>query len=345
MRAIAVMEPNRVELVSVDMPAPGPYQAVVKTDVAALCNATDGKLVSGKFPGIEQYPLILGHESTGMVTAVGDKVTNFSVGDRVIGGLLFEFSDQRFASGWGGFCDYTLANDHDAMVADSVADAEHGWFECYEIQRAVAADIPAEEAVLMCTWREVLGGIGDFNLAAGDDILIFGVGPVGLSFVKFCRLLGLGWIGMVDPLAAKRQRATAMGADAVFAPDDPKLNRLTETRGKPLDAVIDAVGHEKVINAALPLIKMGGTVGVYGVLGAPTLNIDKSKAPYNFNLLMHQWPTRWREREAQQQLSDWYRQGKLKASEYVTHDFPVEQINDALQAVRSGEVVKCLLRF
>ena len=183
MRAVAVIEPGRVEVVELGRPEVGPYQALVKTDVAALCNATDGKLVAGHFPGVDQYPLILGHESTGVVEAVGAKVRNFRLGDRVIGGLQFEFSDPRFSSGWGGFCDYTLANDHDAMVADGVADAAHGWFECYEIQRAVASDIAAPEAVLMCTWREVLGGFGDFQLQPGHSLLVFGAGPVGLSFV------------------------------------------------------------------------------------------------------------------------------------------------------------------
>ena len=59
------------------------------------------------------------------------------------------------ASGWGGFCEYVLVNDHDAMVADGVADEKHGWFECYEIQRKVAPDIQPEAAGLLCTWREV----------------------------------------------------------------------------------------------------------------------------------------------------------------------------------------------
>ena len=86
-------------------------------------------------PASIKYPLVLGHESTGIVQAVGPRVRNFQPGQRVIGGLLFDFSDPRFASGWGGFCDYTLVNDHDAMVADGVADAAHGWLECYEIQR------------------------------------------------------------------------------------------------------------------------------------------------------------------------------------------------------------------
>ena len=70
MRAVAVIEPNRVEVVELDPPKPGPYQALVKTDVASLCNATDGKLVAGHFPGVDTYPLILGHESTGIVEAV-----------------------------------------------------------------------------------------------------------------------------------------------------------------------------------------------------------------------------------------------------------------------------------
>ena len=343
MRAIAVVQPNQVELIQLDAPKPGPYQALVRTDVACLCNATDGKLVTGHFPGVDKYPLVLGHEGTGIVQEVGEKVRNFKPGDRVIGGLLFDFSDPKYASGWGGFCDHTLANDHMAMVADGVADAEHGWFECYEIQTRVDGDIAAEEAALLCTWREVYAGFGDFNLKAGDRILVFGAGPVGLSFVKFGKLLGLSWIGVVDPLAPKRGQALKMGADAVFSPED--LPQLEKELGKQLDAVVDAVGSEKLVNSALPLIKMDGSICIYGVIAAESIPLKKSLGPYNFNLYVHQWPTRWREREAQQPLCEWIRQGKLKASEFVTHEFKIEQIHDALAAVKSGEVVKCLLRY
>lgn len=345
MRAVAVIEPGRVEVVDLPDPTPGPYQVRVKTEVACLCNATDGKLVAGHFPGVSDYPLVLGHESAGIVDAVGEKVRNFRLGDRAIGGLLFEFGDPKYNSGWGGFCEYTLANDHDAMVEDGVADEAHGWFEVYEIQRPVAPDIAVEDAVLLCTWREVYGGFGDFNLQAGDDILVFGAGPVGLSFVKFGKLLGLGYIGVVDPLAPKREKALAMGADAVFTPDSPELATLAETRGKPLDAVIDAVGSPAIANAALPLIKMGGSVGIYGVIADESITIEKGKGPYNFNLYMHQWPTRAREKAAQQPLCQWIRQGKLHSDEYITHDFPMQQVNQAMEAVKRGEVIKAILRY
>ena len=77
-----------------------------------------------------------------------------------------------------------------------------------------------------------------------------------------------------------------------------------------------------IVNAALPLIKMGGTIGVYGVIADQTITIEKSKGPYNFNLFVHQWPTRHRESAAQRPLCEWIRQGHLKAEEFITHEFP-----------------------
>lgn len=345
MRTVVVTEPNRVEVVDIAAPVPGPYQALVRTEAACLCNSTDGKLVSGHFPGIETYPLILGHESAGVVTSVGEKVRAFKVGERAIGGLVFGFQEPEYASGWGGFCEYTLVNDHEAMVADGVADAEHGWLECYEIQRQVPADIPLPEAVLMCTWREVYAGFGDFDLRADHDVLIFGAGPVGLSFAKFGKLLGLKSIGMVEPDRSKHAKALAMGANEVFTPDEVNTAAFVARNARRYDAVIDAVGSGAIINAALPLIRMAGSICVYGVLSAQTITLDKSTGPHNFNLYMHQWPTRSREAAAMEPLCAWIREGKLRAAEFITHEFKLEEIEGALHAVKSGKVIKALLTY
>lgn len=345
MRAVVVTKPGQVKIADLPIPEVGPYQVRVKTEAACLCNATDGKLVTGHFPGVNDYPLVLGHESVGIVDVVGEKVRNFKMGDRVVGGLLFDFGVEGYASGWGGFCEYTLANDHDAMVEDGVANEANGWVEVYEIQRPVDADISVEDALMLCTWREVYGGIDDFHLTADDDILIFGAGPVGLSFIKFCKILGLNYVGLVDPLSHKREKALAMGADAVFAPDDPKLATITEDRGKKFDAVIDAVGNPKIINGALPLVKLGGSICVYGVVADEAFTLQKSKGPYNFNLFIHQWPTRRREKEAQSPLCNWIRKGKISAKDFITHDFPLEEVDQAMQAVKKGNVLKAVLRY
>ncbi|MCL2005137.1 MAG: alcohol dehydrogenase catalytic domain-containing protein [Planctomycetaceae bacterium] len=347
MKTIAAVKPNQVEIIEVAKPKPGPYQALVKNKVASICNATDRKLIEGHFPGVDKYPLVLGHEGVGIVEEIGSKVRNFKVGDHAIGGMLGTIENLNgggpdIYSGWGGFCEYVLVHDHDAMVADGAANDENGWFESCEIQRVVDKDIPLEEAALLCTWREVLAAFGDFNLKSGDDILIFGAGPVGLSFVKFARLLGLNWIGVVEPNQARHAKILEMGASQVMLPAD--VSALKDSRG-PLDAIIDAVGNENIVNMTLPLIKLGGSVCIYGVLAHDTIPVQKSLGPYNFNLFVHQWPTRFREREAQQPICDWIRQGKLRADEFVTHTFPFEQINDALAASRTGSVIKCLLTY
>jgi alcohol dehydrogenase len=345
MFAVAVKTPNQIEIVQVPKPVPGAYQARIRTEAACLCNMTDRKLIEGQFPGVDQYPLLLGHETVGIVEEVGAKVRNFKVGDRVVGGLLLSPTDSAYGSGWGGFSEFTLAGDHAAMIQDGCATAEGGWFEVYEIMRVVPAHVSVEDAVMLCTWREVYGAFGDFNLKQGDDILIYGGGPVGLSFVKFARLLGLSEIYLVDRWAHKRDKAMSMGATAAFAPDDPALTALLQGKRGTLDAVIDAIGKEDIINNALPLVKMGGSVCVYGVIDTPSIHVDKSAAPFNFNLFIHQWPTRRLEHDAQEPLIEWIDAGKLSYREFLSAEYPIQDIAEAYQSAQVNKTVKTLLRY
>ncbi len=345
MRSVAVLEPGKVGLVEIPAPVPGDYDVLVKSEISFICNATDRKLVQGHFPGMgaESYPLILGHETVGRVVSKGSKVTSFKVGDRILGGLFF--SPEGFKSGWGGHSEYVLASDHEAMVKDGMADEAHGWLEVFKIMKKVPDDISVEAAGLLATWREVYAGFSDFHLQRGDDILIFGAGPVGLSFCRFAKIMGLGWVGVVDTLATKREKALSLGADAVFAPDDPAIRDLAKTRGKPLDAVIDAVGSERVINAGLPLIKLAGSICVYGVLAGDTLTLAKGTGPYNFNLYMHQWPTRDAEAAAQEPLVEWIRSGILRHEDFVTGEYRLADIEAALKATESPTSIKTMIRY
>lgn len=345
MFAVAVTKPGELQIVEIPRPKPGPYEARVKTEIAALCNMTDRKLIHGEFPGVGQYPLLLGHETVGIVDAVGDKVRHFKVGDRVVGGLVLRPTDPAFGSGWGGFCEYTLAGDHQAMVEDGVADEDHGWSEVFEIMRVVPKSITLEDAVLLCTWREVYGAFDDFLLNVGDNLLIYGGGPVGLSFVKFGRLLGLGEIYLVDRNAHKQQKAREMGATAAYGPDSPELQALLARKQGQVDAVIDAVGKESIINDSLALIKLGGTIGVYGVIDTPTVTLQKHGGPYNFNLIIHQWPTRKREHDAQEPLVEWIETGKLSYREFVTGEFPITKVDEAFRWSVETKAVKTLLRY
>ena len=343
MKTVVVTAPNQVEIIDTPIPKPGPYQALVKTELACLCNSTDGGLVSGHFPGMEKaFPFALGHESVGLIQEVGAKVRHFNVGERAISGLVFDLGVEGIESGWGGFCEYVLANDHEAMVQDGVADEEHGWDEVFEIQTPVDSDISPEDAVLFCTWREVLGAFRDFHLKPGDDVLIYGGGPVGLSFVKIGRLFGLGWIGLVDRHPEKRERAKRFGANDVFERDAPEI----AAKERQLDVVVDAIGLPELVSAGLPLLKRGGSLCVYGFYaGAKEFMVPNALGDYNYNIFVHQWPTRLFEKEAQVPLSNWVREGKISGDEFITHHFPIDEINEALDTVRQRKVVKALLTY
>lgn len=346
MKAVSVLKPGFLSIVELPIPELGPYDVLLKTELSFICNATDRKVLDGHFPGLglENYPLLLGHESVGIVEKAGDKVTSFTVGERAIGGLLLDPPGGEYGSGWGGHSEFVLIRDHQAMVNDGVANSENGWDESFQIMKTVPKDIPREAAGLLCTWREVYAGMfTDFHLKANDDIVVFGAGPVGLSFVRFAKLSGLGQVFSVDPLPGKRDLALKMGADAAFAPDDPGLRKLVEERETGFDAVIDAVGHESIINAGIGMVRMAGSVCVYGVLGNPVLTLNKEKGPYNFNLLIHQWPTREAEAAAQEPLIKWIREGLLDWNDFVTETYPVKEVISAVEAVKKPGSVKTML--
>ena len=350
MKTVAVLDPGVVEIIDTPIPKPKPYQALVKTKVACICNNTDSELVAGHFPGMENsFPFALGHESIGEVVEIGSEVRNFRVGQKAVSGLVFddELNADGISSGWGGFCEYVLVNDHERMVENSVDNEENGWVEVFEIQTPVINSIEYEDGVLLCTWREVLGAFRDFHLKKGDNVLIFGGGPVGLSFVKLGRLFGLGWIGLVDRHSEKKELAIQFGADQTFDRDDDGLKALSEkSKLHKLDAVIDAVGKPEIIEQSLPLIKRGGSICVYGFYaGLKKFVVHNSLADFNYNIFVHQWPTRLYEKESQSILCEWIEDGKLSGEEFISHRFNINEVSKALETVKERKVIKSILNY
>ncbi len=347
MRALAVIRPNEMKIVDVPVPQPGPYDILIKSEAAFICNATDRKLVEGHFPGVgaDQYPLLLGHENSGRVEKMGAKVKSFRPGDRVIGGLILSPEGGEFKSGWGGNAEYVLARDHQAMVADGAATADQGWDEIYQIMLKVPDYVQPDAAGLLCTWREVYAAFTDFNLQPAMRILVFGAGPVGLSFIRFAKLKGFAFIAVVEPQAAKHALAKKLGADVIYTPQQDFVTLFQKDAGGKADAVIDAVGHPAITNSALPLIKMAGSMCVYGVIADANITLEKHRGPYNFNLLVHQWPTRVYEAAAQAPLCEYIKDGRLSAADFVTGRYRLDDYAAAFAASRQPDAIKTMLTF
>jgi len=344
MKAVVVERPGEVVIRETKAPKIGPYDALVRMDAGCICNSTDTKLIDGHFPGVGDYPLILGHEGVGTVAETGAKVRSFDAGDRVIGALNLAPAEEGLAGAWGAFAEYALVGDHQAMCADDVADDRHGWQEVYEIMMKVPDDIGDDDAVLLCTWREVLGSFSDFGLVEGKSVLIFGGGPVGQSFVKLARLCGLGPIVMTDKIEWKMEHARRMGANVTVpadAADFAGIARQSAPDG--FDFVVDAVGSTAIINLAMKLVRSAASICVYGTIPEEDITIHKSDGPYNWNMLLHQWPTRAYESAAHLPLCEMIRDGRLSANDFITHRYSIHEINKAVEKVKQGETLKVFL--
>jgi len=101
MIAVAVDVKGQIGRVDIPDPVPSPYQAVIRSEAACICNATDAEIVARRLPEVSRYPALLGHENVGVVVSVGERVVSYTPGDRVVGGLLLKPTDPAYGTGFG----------------------------------------------------------------------------------------------------------------------------------------------------------------------------------------------------------------------------------------------------
>jgi len=343
MRAVVVDKPGKLAIREINKPKIGPYEALVQIDLAAICNSTDTKLLEGHFPGFDTYPTVLGHECVGRVVETGEKVTSYKKGDRVLNACAMRSWIDGLYSSWGSMAEFTIATDAAAMSADGIRDTAHGYDSAFEMQTVLPTDITPDQAILLSTWREVYSAFEDFGFKQGKSLVIFGGGPVGLSFVKIARTFGMGPIALLTRSQWKLDKAKKLGADWTVKSDENAVSGIKEVLPDGADFVVDAVGSGWIMNDSLKLIKFGGAVCVYGTVPESDLTLVKESAPYNWKLIVHQWPDSVKEAAAQQPLCEWIRQGKISSKEFITHQLDFSEVEKGFELIRNNEALKVLL--
>ena len=326
-----------------DMPMPtyGEYDALVKIESCGVCAGTDTKIIHGKFKGVEEYPVVLGHEGVGRVVEKGAKVTNFEIGDLV---LMPYWSDvpKGYYSAWGTYSEYNIVTDARAMEKDGLKPDAFAYGQC-----KLPAEFDPVSSAMIITFREVLSTMKRFGFEPGKSLAILGLGPVGLSFVKFAKLMGMGPIIAMDIQDEKLELAKKNGADYIL--NTKKVNMVEEIRKicpDGIDFALDAVGYNPFINQALEVIKPDAKVCVYGISEDTATNVDWSKCPYNWTLHFHQFPLKEAEAEAHDQIVAWIREGVLDCNDYISHIFDFDDIEKAFDVIRRREpAMKMVIRF
>jgi len=172
-------------------------------------------------------------------------------------------------------------------------------------------------------------------------VAIFGCGPVGLTFIRFMSLLGVHPIIAFDVKDEKITEACSLGADYAFnsMSSDPKTEIL-KICPDGVKYVLDAVGMLQLINQSMEFICDQGKMCCYGISPQTSMQIDWTKAPYNWQLQFQQFPSKAEEAEASNQILAWIRTGVIDMKDYISDYFRFQDILGAFDKLNKREISK-----
>lgn len=354
-RPYADHRPLALKTLTLDPPRAG--ELLVRIDAAGLCHS-DLSVVNGDRP--RPMPMALGHEATGIVEATGSPDDGqFAVGDRVIlaflpscgecvrckGGEPYMCAAGAAANGAGrllnGGCRLHDADGDDVHHHLGVsAFASH---VVIDRRSAVKVDreIPAHIAALFgCA---VLTGAGAvMNSAAmrpGENVLIYGLGGVGLAALLAARASGAGRLVAIDPSPEKRAIAEDLGAVAIDVGETDRLPDLFADGGA--DLVVETVGKAAVLAAAYAAARRGGRIVTVGLPNpAETLNIPAVSLVADGKTLIGSYMgSSIPARDIPRYIAMW-RAGRLPVETLLTSINPLSEINTLLDGLAEGRAIR-----
>ncbi len=344
MKAVIAQGGGRVALADVPVPRPTDYQCLCRIDACATCSGTDQKIVAEALPWKQDYPGILGHESVGRVIEVGAKVRNIRVGDTYLRPTA-AYPGERlgdFFSLWGGFAEYGVVTDTQALREDQPAAVPNPY--CIFQQRIPAdAAIGPADATMLITLKECASFVANAGAKFNTSLALLGSGPVAAAMAYFAKLYGLYPVIAIgrrdEPLAQLR----AVGADFTVnnAREDMVARVKEHTGGKGVNLVIDCAGDAALITAAAGLLAPNGRLAPYAVGHEFVYTVDRTKGPGPWEFVFA-GPN---EELAHQYLLDLHRLKALPLSAFHSHRLPFRQFVEGFELLKNKKASKIVFEM
>lgn len=257
MRAAVLTQPGSFELVELPRPQCASGEVIVQVTTCGICG-TDRAIFRGEAPA--SWPVVLGHEFSGVIVEVGGEVTGLTVGDRVA-------VDPNVVDGTCFFC--RRGETHLCSGLTPLGITRNGGFaELAAVPATNAFRLPdtvsTEDGSLVEPLACCVRGIDQAQIRLGDLVAVLGAGPIGCLLIQLARIQGAGTILVVEPDEARRHHAIAAGADITCGPDEA-VAVLRDLRDPAADVVIEASGRTQTAEWAIGLVRRGGTVVLFGV--------------------------------------------------------------------------------
>jgi L-iditol 2-dehydrogenase len=331
MTAAVLYGKEHLRIEAVRIPEIGPADALVRVKAALTCG-TDVKVFRrGYHARMIVPPALFGHELAGDIVAVGEQVGNFRVGQRVV-------AANSAPCGACFFCRREEENLCEDLLFNNGAYAEYIRIPARIVQNnlyEVPPHVSYQDAALIEPLACVLRGLEETGIRPGDNVTVMGLGPIGLMFVRLAKVYGARVIA-IGRRQTQLDRAAAMGAqELVISDDNEKLIRRIKdlTGGRGTDVAIEAVGHPDAWEAAVRMLRRGGTVNFFG--GCPNdsrISLDTQLLHYSeitCKASFHHTPKHIR--KALEIVS----RGEVTSKDFVNREEPLANLLEVMQHLMS----------
>jgi S-(hydroxymethyl)glutathione dehydrogenase/alcohol dehydrogenase len=360
MKAAVLYEANQ-PLVIEDISArkPGPREVLLNTAYAGLCHS-DLHFIEGLYP--HPLPVVLGHESAGIVEQVGSEVSYVKPGDHVITCLsVFCGTCEQCTSGRPVICTNTDVkmppgkaerlsssdNKHLHTFVNLSSFAEQMLVHENAIVK-IQEDMPLDRAALIgCGVITGFGAaVNTAGVRFGDTVAVIGCGGVGMAAINGAHVAGASRVIAIDTNPARLQLSTKLGATDLINPNDgDPVAQIKEMTKGGVNHAIECLGLKKTAEQSFEMLAVGGTATIVGMV------------PFGEKIELHGFDF-LRERKIQgssmgsnrfrtdmPRLIDLYLQGRLHLDDWISDIIKLEEINDGFKAMKEGRAVRSLIDF
>ncbi len=355
-----VGQPLQIEDVSIGKP--GPREVLIRTKAAGVCHS-DLHFIEGSYP--HPLPAVLGHESAGIVEAIGSEVRTVKVGDHVITCL----------NPYCGHCEVCLTGHMNLCISPETRRSKtdeprlfkedlsgpgkmaqflnlSSFAEMMLVHEhacvAIRKDMPFDRAALIgCS---VMTGVGAVihtsSVRPGETVAVIGCGGVGLATINGAAIAGAGRIIAIDRVPHKLELARQFGAtDVINSNDGDAVKQVQELTGGGVHHSFEAIGLKATAEQSFKMLRRGGTANIIGMIPVGTMIelhgadfLGERKIQGSF-MGSNRFPV------DMPRLVDAYMAGKLKLDELISRRIKLEEVNSAFDELKRGELARSVIVF
>lgn len=358
-KAAVAFGPNEpLQIREVTLADPGPGEVLVKLKATGLCHS-DLSALEGKIS--QAFPVVLGHEGIGDVIAVGEGVSEFSVGDRVMPYLVPDCGECAFCkSGRTNLCVQMLARRQSTKtpfsldgqpIASYMGLGTFAEMTVVPVDSLVRVSEQARTDHACCIACGVTTGLGaaliTANVTPGSSVAVFGTGGVGLSVIQGAKIAGASRIIAIDTNPAKADVAVKVGATDFINPKTVEnvIAEVQKLTGMGVDFAFECVGIAALARQALESTNPAWGVSV--CVGVIPAGQELSTVPFTL-MSGRKWTGSLMGGAKRQDVArfvDMYVEGQYNLDDLVSHHLELDEINRGFDMMRSGEAVRSVVVY